>query len=109
MTEPEKIFLQIIDELPNGIEGKMFGAKSIKSENGKTAAFFWEENVTFKLDGKAESEALKLSGAKIGSHLYAKDKQMKGWVLIPNEHSEKWTEFAKKAIDYVGKIKNNKG
>ena len=27
MTESEKLFLQIIKELPNGIEGKMFGAK----------------------------------------------------------------------------------
>lgn len=40
MTEPEKIFHQIIADLSNGAEGKMFGAKSIKSENGKTAAFF---------------------------------------------------------------------
>lgn len=50
MTKSEKIFRQIITDLPNGSEGKMFGAKSIKSENGKTAAFFWKEDMTFKLD-----------------------------------------------------------
>jgi len=105
MTEPEKIFHQIIVDLPNGTEGKMFGAKSIKSKNGKTAAFFWKEEMTFKLDEKSELEALKIDGAKIGSHLYAKDKQMRGWVLIPKEHSEFWNEFSKKAVDYVGKLK----
>jgi len=105
MTEPENIFDQIILDLPNGIEGKMFGAKSIKSENGKTAAFFWKENMTFKLDEKSELEALKIDGAKIGTHLYAKDKQMKGWVLIPKEQSEMWSEFSKKAVDYVEKLK----
>ena len=101
MTEPEKIFEQIITDLPNGFKGKMFGAKSIKSGNGKTAAFFWKGNMTFKLDEKSEIEALKIDGAKNGTHLYAKDKQMKGWVLIPKEHSEMWSKFSKKAIVYV--------
>ena len=105
MTEPEKIFRQIITDLPNGTEGQIFGAKSIKSENGKTAAFFWKEDMTFKLDEKSELKALKIDGAKIGSHLYAKDKQMKGWVFIPKEHSKLWSEFSKKAVDYVGKLK----
>jgi len=105
MTELEKIFHQIIADLPNGTEGKMFGAKSIKSGNGKTAAFFWKEEMTFKLDKISEAEALKIDGAKIGSHLYAKDKQMSGWVLIPKEHSELWNEFSEKAVDYVGKLK----
>ena len=105
MTEPEKIFRQIITDLSNGTEGKMFGAKSIKSGNEKTAAFFWKEDMTFKLDEKSELEALKIDGAKIGSHLYAKDKQMKGWVLIPKEHSKLWSEFSKKAVDYVGILK----
>lgn len=105
MTKSEKIFRQIITDLPNGSEGKMFGAKSIKSENGKTAAFFWKEDMTFKLDEKSGLKALKIDGAKIGSHLYSKDKQMKGWVLIPKEHSKLWSKFSKKAIDYVGKLK----
>ena len=69
MTEPEKIFHQIIADLPNGTEGKMFGAKSIKSENGKTAAFFWEEEMTFKLDEKSEIEALKITEQKL-AHIF---------------------------------------
>lgn len=43
MTEPEKIFQQIIEDLLNGTEGKMFGAKSIKLENGKQQLFFGRE------------------------------------------------------------------
>ena len=105
MTEQEKIFQQIIEDLPNGIEGKMFGAKSIKSENGKTAAFFWKDDMTFKLDEKSEREALIIDGAKMGSHLYAKNRQMRGWVLIPKERAEFWGEYSKKAVDYVEKLK----
>ncbi len=59
MTESEKLFHQIIIGLPNGIEGKMFGAQSIKSANGKTAVFFWKETMVFKLDEETEEKALK--------------------------------------------------
>lgn len=103
MTESEKTFHRIINKLPKGVEGRMFGAKSIKSDNGKTAAFFWKENMTFKLDKETQVEALKLDGSRIASHLYATEKLMNGWILIPERHSEKWVEFAKKAVDYVEK------
>ena len=101
MTESEKLFLQIIKELPNGIERKMFGAKCIKSTKGKTAAFFWEENMVFKLDQETLGRALKLNGSKEGSHLYAPDKPMKGWISIPETHSYKWSYSSKKALKYV--------
>ena len=55
----------------------------------------------FKLDENSEKEALKLKGSRIGSHLYAPDKPMKGWVLIPNEHSDKWKHFATRAIEFT--------
>ena len=106
MTESEKLFYQIIEDLPNAIKGKMFGAISIKSSNGKTAAFFWKGNMVFKLDEKSQEEALKLDSAKIGSHLYAPDKPMKGWVSISEIHSDKWPDFSKKALKYVGELKN---
>ncbi len=106
MIEPEELFYQIIEDLPNAIKGKMFGAISIKSSNGKTAAFFWKGNMVFKLDDKSQEEALKLDSVKIGSHLYAPDKQMKGWVSIPGKHSDLWADFTKKAINFVGELKN---
>ncbi len=105
MTEPEKIFHQVIKAIPNGIEGKMFGAKCIKSIKGKTAAFFWKENMVFKLDEQTQEQALRLKEAKVGSHLYAPDRPMKGWVLITAMHSDKWSEFTEKALKYVEGLK----
>ena len=105
MTESEKMFCRVIKELPHAIEGKMFGAKSIKSSNGKTAAFFWKGDMVFKLDKEVKKEALKLDGAKIGTHLYAPQRQMKGWVKIPAKHGDKWTVFAKSAIEYVERLR----
>ncbi len=105
MTKSENLFHQIVKENPNGIAGKMFGAKCIKSISGKTAAFFWEENMVFKLDEKNQEKAFKISGAKIGSHLYAPEKQMKGWISIPKNQSENWTELTQKALEYVNSLK----
>ena len=106
MTKSERLFLQIIKEFSNGIEGKMFGAKCIKSINGKTAVFLWQENMVFKLDEETQEKALKLDGSKTGSHLYAPDKPMKGWVSIPEIHSDKWAGFAEEALKFVEAIKN---
>ena len=50
------------------------------------------------LQGKLEQEALELRGARTGTHIYNPDRQMKGWVWIPFEHSDKWTKFTQKAI-----------
>jgi hypothetical protein len=105
MNESEYMFTQIVKGLPNGIEGKMFGAKCIKSTNGKTAAFIWQEQMVFKLDEKTEEEALNLTGSKAGSHIYAPDKPMKGWVSIPKLHLDKWLHFAEKALDHVEALK----
>ena len=101
MTNSEELFRQIIIEVPDATEGKMFGASCIKSINGKAAALFWKNNMLFKLDEKTQQEALKLNGSKIGSHLYAPDKPMKGWVLVPAQHSDKWTDLTQKAIAYL--------
>lgn len=101
MTEYEELFHKIAQQVPDAIEGKMFGALCIKSTNGKACAIFWKGSMLFKLDDKGQAEALKLDGAEIGSHLYAPNKPMKGWVLIPSSFSEKWLSFTIKAIAYV--------
>jgi hypothetical protein len=79
----------------------MFGALSIKAPNGKTATFFWKEEMAFKLDEASRNEALKLNGAKIATHLYAPDRQMKAWISIPAEHSEQWAEYTEFALKFV--------
>lgn len=101
MTKSEERFHQIVNEVPDAIEGKLFGASCIKSINGKAVAILWKGNMLFKLDEKAQKEALKLNGSSIGSHLYAPDKPMKGWVSLPSQHSDKWTNFTKKAVAFV--------
>ena len=105
MAKSENLFHLIIKENPNGIVGKMFGAKCIKSINGKTAAYFWEESMVFKLNKKNQERALKINGAKIGSHLYAPVKPMNGWVSIAKNQSEKWIELTQKALEYVTSLK----
>lgn len=105
MTKPKDVFHQVINGLTNGVEGIMFGAKCIKSTNGKAAVFYWQENMVFKLDSKTREKALKLNGAIIGSHLYAPDKPMKGWISIPATHSDQWLDFTNKALEYVESLK----
>ncbi len=98
MTKSEELFHQIINQVPDAIEGKMFGTSCIKLINGKAVAILWKDNMLFKLDEKTQQEALKLNGSNIGFHLYAPDKPMKGWVSLPFEQSDKWTDFTKKSV-----------
>jgi hypothetical protein len=105
MTGAENIIERIIEGLPNASKGKMFGAVCIKSSVGKTTAFLWKGNMVFKLDKKSRGEALSLDGAKIGSHIYAPDREMKEWVSIPEKHSDTWRKFALAAMNYVEHLK----
>ena len=98
MTKAEKLFHKITAKLTNAKEGKMFGAFCIKTASGKAIAIFWKDNMMFKLQGKAEQEALELQGARTGTHIYDASRQMKRWVWIPFEHSKKWAKFTDKAI-----------
>ena len=84
----------------------MFGAKSMKTKNGKTAVFIWKDRMVFKLDAKSYALALALKGATIASHLYAPEKSMLGWVSIPISASDKWFEFASAAAKYVVGLNN---
>ena len=105
MTEAEELFHKITNEVPDAIEGKLFGAKCVKLNNGKTAAIFWKDNMLFKLDEKAQQEALNLEGSKIGTHLYDSNRPMKGWISIPFKHYQTWADFTKLAIEFVKTIK----
>lgn len=97
------VFQNIIDNIPSAIEGKIFGAKCIKAKNGKTAAIFWKDEMLFKLTENDLKDALKLPGAKVGSHLYAPERPMNGWLSLSFEMNIKWKYFTKKAIEYVEK------
>jgi len=86
---------------PSSKKGKMFGADCIKSANGKVAAVLWKDSILFKLDETSQIDALKIDGAKTGTHLYDSSKPMKGWVSIPFQQSGQWIKFAIRAIHFV--------
>ncbi|MEE9322258.1 MAG: hypothetical protein V3U76_17600 [Granulosicoccus sp.] len=89
----------------NASAGKMFGAHSLKASNGNTAAFFWKNSMVFKLDEQSRQDALQLSGVCVGSHIYAPDRKMTGWISIPTCHADNWTHYASKAIEFVSTLK----
>ena len=101
MENSEKVFLNIIEQLPGTQKGKMFGAACIKSSNGKVAAVLWQDSMIFKLDDTSQIDALKLEGAIVGSHLYNYSKLMNGWISIPFKHSNHLIKFTKLAIKFV--------
>lgn len=104
MSKPEVLFHKIAMDLPNAVEGKLFGALCLKSKTGKAFAVFWNDCMLFKLDDKAQQDALKMEGSKIGSHLYDPKRPMKGWVSIPYEQSNSWLIFAKCALQNVKSV-----
>lgn len=99
MNKTVELFKDILNEIPNITEGRMFGAPCIKVANGKVVVVLWKDCILFKLDEKSQKEVLKLEGVKIASHLYNSSKPMNGWVSIPFIHSDKWSMYAKKAVE----------
>jgi hypothetical protein len=104
MTQAEALFHEIAKNLPNAVEGNLFGAKCLKSQNGRAIAIFWKDSMLFKLDEKVQQDALKLEGSKIGNHLYAPKRPMRGWVSLPYKQSHTWEGFAKLAAEYVNPV-----
>jgi len=98
MSTAEELFHKITKEIHGATEGRMFGAMCIKSVNGKVAAIFWKNSMLFKLGEQESHVALELEGTQIGFHLYAPDKSMKGWGMVPAEHISKWKDLTMAAI-----------
>jgi len=98
MTKEEMFFHEIADRLPDISKGKVFGAIGIKTDNGKTAGIFWQNEMIFKLNEEDEKEALKLKESRPGTHLYAPERKMKNWVAIPFLHSDNWEDLINKSI-----------
>jgi len=103
MTDSEKLFHEIASALPNTKEGKMFGALCIKVPGGKAVAMLWKNDMIFKLDEKSLKEALSLDGAKLFEPM--DNRPMREWVQLSFDYSDRWQEFAEKALKYVENIK----
>lgn len=102
MTKAEELFHKIAAELPDAVEGKMFGALCIKAPNGKAGVMFWKEYMIFKLSGDEEKEALALKGAKLFDPMDGRP--MNGWVQLSEEHKSKWKKYAIIAMGNAAKI-----
>lgn len=103
MNPSEQLFHEIALKLPDGKEGKMFGALCIKAANGKAVVMLWKNNMIFKLEGKHLQEVLCLDGAKLFEPMDGR--QMREWVELSFDYSDKWHELAVKAYDYVSGLK----
>jgi hypothetical protein len=103
MTDAEKFFNQLTEEIPDVKPGKMFGALCMKTPAGKSAVMFWKDNLVVKLNGDQLQEALSLNGTQLFEPMEAKP--MKEWVQIPYEHKDKWKKFALISADSVLKLK----
>jgi hypothetical protein len=98
MTAEER-FHEIARELPEGKEGKMFGALCIKAPNGKAAVIFSRDHMVFKLPEPELGEVLSLDGASEFDPMGGRP--MRGWVQLPFEYADRWPSLAKQAVDYV--------
>jgi hypothetical protein len=99
-NDPNGAFEEVADELAysHATRGKMFGMPCLNI--GKKAfAGFHDNAMVFKLHGDDHSRALALTGA----HLFDPmgQRPMKEWVVVPVEHSGKWSEIGKQALTYV--------
>jgi hypothetical protein len=107
MTEAEKLFHDVAAEIPDTVEGKMFGALCIKTPNGKSAAMFWKDNIVVKLQGKAYAEAMSLDGAKLFDPMDGRP--MKEWVQIPYAYKKDWKKFALLSVASVKELPGKTG
>ena len=103
MTDAEKLYHKIGEEIPDAKEGKMFGALCLKAPNGKAGVMFWKEYMIFKLPEDDLNKALELKDAQMFTPM--EGRAMNGWVQLSYEHKGMWKELAELAMDYVKQIK----
>jgi hypothetical protein len=88
-----------ITSTSSAITGQMFGMPCLKN-NGKAFAGFYQDAMAFKLGASAHAQAMALSGARLFDPS-GRGRPMKEWVEVPAEHSSRWLEFAREALQYV--------
>lgn len=102
VIDTEQLFHDIAAEMPNVKIGKMFGKMCYKVPSGKAAVVLYHNDMVFKLTAEQQQEALKLSGAHVFEPMAGR--KMNGWIQIPEQHSARWNEYAKKAVAYVSTL-----
>jgi len=102
MTQAEKFFAELTEQIPGAKAGKMFGALCMKMGNGKSAAMLWKDNIVVKLDGEPFDDALSLDGVELFEPM--EGRLMKQWLQIPFTQKNKWKKFATISAASVAKV-----
>lgn len=99
MSEEEKRFLEIGNEIDKAIKGQLFGKSCFKM--GKKAFIcFFQNCMVFKLNQPHHEAAMKLSNSVLFDPS-GKNRPMKEWVQLSFEHQEVWKEFSEHAKAYI--------
>jgi hypothetical protein len=101
-SDPQAAYEAVVTEMvatSPSKSSKMFGMPCLKNSNGKAFAGYSDGAMVFKLGGASHSDALALSDAKLFDPMGGRP--MKEWVVVPVEHSSRWIEFARDALEYV--------
>jgi hypothetical protein len=99
MSAAEKLYLEIGNNIPNAMQSQMFGKPCFKL-NGKAFICFFQNEMVFKLDGAAHTNAMLLEGAQLFDPS-GKKRPMKAWVQLPFQHASVWAIFAKNAAELI--------
>jgi hypothetical protein len=105
-TDPRAAYDAIAEELvasAGALKGTMFGMPCLK-HSGKMFAGFFRDAMVFKLAVPAHTQALALAGAQLFDPS-ERGRPMKEWVIVPAEHTARWPEFARTALEYVAEIR----
>ena len=98
----QEYFNQLVSEIPETKEGKMFGCLCAKMPNGKAGMMLKDNNLIIKIAPEtAEKESFKVFTPM-------ENRPMNGWFVIPFEQKENWKKFAEISCKEVAKLAPNK-
>ncbi|WP_186279834.1 TfoX/Sxy family protein [Fluviicola chungangensis] len=100
MKKEAAAYLEIGRKLKEAQESQMFGKPCFKIK-GKAFISLFDNEMVFKLTGEVHRDALSLDGTRQFDPS-GKKRPMKEWVQVPYDYVDKWAEFAKEALNYVG-------
>jgi hypothetical protein len=83
---------------PDVTPGAMFGMPCAKVA-GKAFMGSFDGGAVFKLDEPFRGQALALSGSTLFDP--SSNRPMREWVVVTVEHEDRWSQFAKAAMDKV--------
>lgn len=101
MKTPEELFETIVEEFSTTnqevLPGKMMSSPALQYK-GKVFAFFWKEQMTFKLGKERDLEA-EFGIAEYDFLSPFKNKPpMKGWYVVSSQYADQWPTLTQEAL-----------